>query len=229
LYYSTKELSPHLNQKARNIIKKGEWYTSTINVEELFNILERRKELYAKVYENDFILEFVGKKLIEFYRQSFKAVAGSNRNDVTHVENLYNYLKMQMNKTDDSAISQDDIPKIQSILFPILRTMKVRLGELNAKFQKDPVYNNTHVVPSVWKHAGKKLKRLISKKVRDSVIKEDIRMFIDATIFSDVQNLELTLLTTDKEIVIKKRDALINCANTIYPNCLIDIRNLADV
>jgi hypothetical protein len=151
------------------------------------------------------------------------SVLGDNRNDLQHITDIYNYVKRQTNLKDDSKLTNEEIESIQGALYPLLTKMKVRLGTLSSRFNKDATYYQKHVVPKTWDNAGRRLKKQIWKKIRiRDDMKDDTKMIIDATLFSDVNGIPLVLLTTDSEI-LKYSQPIQDIIKSIYPRCSIQI------
>jgi len=206
--------------KAHKVVFKEEWLTSKVVVEELEEIHKRRKLIYSNLISIDYE-KLEGKKTEDFYNKCIKSTLGSNKNDERHLLELYHYILKETELNETTILNEERIKNIQDTVYPLLRVIKVRCGNIVSSFNKDPLYYAKHVVPEVWNTSGKYLRNQLYRIYGGTQNKEDLRIVTDAALYSHDKNISLDIVTSDGYLV----SVAINIKKTIKDMELHHIKN----
>lgn len=211
-------------EKASSIVSSDKWITSNIACEELNCIRDRRNKIYKNViaFEYDNVKEV---PVREVYTRCFKSALGDNRNDAKHIEKLFNHCIEKMRLKHSDMLTKVDLESFQTEIFPVIRGIKIKLGSILHKLD-DPTYHNTHVVNETWKtSSAKSLKKGLYKLSTKN--KEDIKLIIDATLYSEEKREEIIILTTDG-FLCEKNGEIKNLIKKFHKFANIEIKHLKD-
>ena len=182
--------------KTRKTVFKEKWLTSNIVVEELEAIHKRRKTIYSNIISFDYN-ELEGEKIEIFYNRCIKSALGGNKNDEKHLLKLYNYVIESTTLKNTDILNKERIEKMKAVIFHLLVDIKIRLGNFVHNFKNDALYYGEHVVPEVWDSLGKYLRNQLYRIDHGTQNKLDLRIVTDAAIYSNDNNINLDIVTSD--------------------------------
>ena len=221
-------------KKAHKLIIKNQnfWVTSSIVYNELVEIVNRR----IKMYKN--ILELIRKyqsneiKLSKetIWKQYFKSVLTSQhrtKNDEFHLQNLFNYVIEKAKLNTKKVYDKNDIDSLRREIHPIIRKIIINSTWIVNKFN-NPIFYKDHVCQQFYKDSiCRKMKQRLYSIEEGSKHKEDLKIVMDAVIYSENFVEAVKILTIDHFLLDNEIEKEINqiVAQT-HPEAIINIKHL---
>jgi hypothetical protein len=181
-------------------LMKVEYLISPLVHEELERIKERRGKIYTSIlYKLHELKDNPNSKLTfgDIHKNCFKANYGKNKNDILHLDSIFDYTLQQAGTNKSENLNVDLLEKFAIKLDDIFTEIKFGILTL-MRFLSDP-FNYEKIV--VKKNISKKFNKVhkIFKKLPDySSNKNDIEILIHGIEYSSYTKTQLDIISNDR-------------------------------